>query len=237
MKPMSKLFTNRIATVRLACMALLVALFTGCGDRMPIRGGEQEAQRATAAAELAEASVDLAHFGYPRGSAMAPVVVIEFSDFGCPYCARFALETLPEIDAEYIETGQVRWQYVPFVMGMFPNGEEAARASECAADQQAFWPMHDLIYERQREWRGTGAAEPLFVGYAERLELDVAEFAACYRENRPAERIARSNAVAQRLGVQATPSFLVNGRPVQGALPLEQFRMLIEWAAAGGGAQ
>ncbi len=231
---MSQHHEPAISAVRLAMLALVVTLSTACGDRMPIRGGEQEAQRATTASEPAEESVDLAHFGYARGSAMAPVVVIEFSDFGCPYCARFALETLPEIDAEFIETGQVRWQYVPFVMGIFPNGEEAARASECAADQGAFWPMHDLIYERQREWRGSGAAEPLFVGYAERLGLDAAEFAACYRENRPAERIARSNGVAQRLGVQATPSFLVNGHPVQGALPLEQFRMLIDWAASGG---
>jgi hypothetical protein len=57
---------------------------------------------------------------------MAPVVVVEFSDFGCPYCARFALESLPVIEEEYIRTGQVRWQYVPFTMGIFPNGEEAA---------------------------------------------------------------------------------------------------------------
>jgi protein-disulfide isomerase len=218
----------------LSTALLLAVLLTACGDRMPIRGGEQATREATAAAEPQGEVLDLSTFGYPRGSAMAPVVVVEFSDFGCPYCARFALETLPEIEKEFIETGQVRWQYVPFVMGIFPNGEEAARAAECAADQDAFWPMHDLIYERQREWRGGGAAEPLFLGYAEQLGLSAREFAACYRENRPAARIARSNEVAGNLGVQATPSFLVNGRPVQGALPLEQFRMLLQWAGASG---
>jgi protein-disulfide isomerase len=215
--------------IAIAFIILFPAL-TGCGDRMPIRGGEEAARAATADASPSE--VNLADFGHPRGSAMAPVVVVEFSDFGCPYCARFALESLPELDAEFIETGQVRWQYVPFVMGIFPNGEEAARASECAADQNRFWPMHDLIYERQREWRGTSAAEPLFRGYAAQIGLDADEFAACYTENRPAERIALSNRIAGELGIQGTPTFLVNGRIVQGALPLDQFRMLLQRAGA-----
>jgi protein-disulfide isomerase len=213
-----------------------IALFSalaGCGDRMSIRGGDEAARAATGDAASA-AELNLADYGHPRGSAMAPVVVVEFSDFGCPYCARFALESLPELDAEFIETGQVRWQYVPFVMGIFPNGEEAARASECAADQNRFWPMHDLIYERQREWRGTAAAEPLFRSYASQTGLDVDEFARCYQENRPAERIAMSNRIASELGIQATPTFLVNGRIVQGALPLDQFRMLLQWAGAEG---
>jgi protein-disulfide isomerase len=213
---------------------MLLPLLTACGDRMPIRGGEEAARAATEQADDGAAALELSYLGHSRGSAMASVVVVEFSDFGCPYCARFALETLPEIDQEFIETGQVRWQYVPFVMGIFPNGEEAARASECAADQNAFWPMHDLIYERQREWRGTTAAEPLFIEYAEQLQLNVQEFSACFRENRPANRIASNNEVAASLGIQATPSFIVNGRPVQGALPLEQFRMLLQWAGAPG---
>jgi protein-disulfide isomerase len=210
--------------------SILLPALTACGDRMPIRGGEEAARLETAGDSPSE--VNLADFGHPLGSAMAPVVVVEFSDFGCPYCARFALQSLPELDAEFIESGQVRWQYVPFVMGIFPNGEEAARASECAADQNQFWPMHDLIYERQREWRGTSAAEPLFRQYATQIGLDVDEFAACYRENGPAERIAMSNRIANELGIQATPTFIVNGRIVQGALPLDQFRMLLQWAGA-----
>jgi protein-disulfide isomerase len=162
------------------------------------------------------------------------VVVIEFSDFGCPFCARFALETLPLIDEEFIQTGQVRWQYVPFVMGIFPNAEEATRTAECAGDQDRFWEMKNLLYQQQREWRGAGAAEPVFVSYAGLLDLDVEAFSRCYRQNLPAARIATSNAVAAEMGIQSTPNFLVNGRLVQGALPFDQFRMLLQWAGAPG---
>ena len=217
-----------------AALTLLLALGAACGDRMPIRGGEAETRQATAEAELAADGIDLAHFGHARGAPDAPVVVVEFSDFGCPYCARFALETLPQIERDFIATGQVRWQYVPFVMGIFPNGEEAARAAECAADQGRFWEMHDLIYERQREWRGAAQAEPLFLEYARHLELDEEAFLPCFLGNRPAARIAASNRVAAELGIQSTPNFLVNGRAVQGALPYEQFRMLLQWAGAPG---
>lgn len=214
--------------------AALVLLAAGCGDRTPIRGGEAETGAVTPVAEPAPREVDLATFGYARGAPDAQVVVVEFSDFGCPYCARFALETLPEIDREFIATGQVRWQYVPFVMGMFPNGEEAARAAECAGDQEMFWPMHDHVYERQREWKSSREPEALFLSYAAELGLDDSTFATCFRENHPAERIAASNRVAADLGIQSTPNFLVNGRPVQGALPLDQFRMLLNWAGAPG---
>jgi protein-disulfide isomerase len=215
-------------------LVLLAALVSGCGDRMPIRGGEQQTRAATGAAELAADEVDLATFGYGHGAADAPVVVLEFSDFGCPYCARFALETLPEIEREFIETGQVRWQYVPFVMGMFPNGEEAARAAECAGEQERFWEMHDLVYQRQREWRAatSARAEPLFQRYAADLGLEAGAFATCFGENHPAGRIETSNRVAAELGIQSTPTFFINGRLVQGALPLDQFRMLLQWAGA-----
>lgn len=187
-----------------------------------------EQQQATA--EL----VDATNVGHVRGEADAPVKVIEFSDFGCPYCGMFALGTYPTLHEEYVQTGKVQWRHVPFVMGMFPNGAEAARAAECATEQgeESFWAMHDLIYERQTGWKSVRDPAPIFIGFAEEIGIDAPEFASCYQENRSGARVAASNALAGRSGVRATPTFFINGRRVQGALPLEQFRMVLDAAAS-----
>lgn len=209
---------------------LLLLAACGTGEETSPQGGSAPSAVPTADAAAAPGKIDLSGLGYSRGSPSAPVTVVEFSDFGCPYCGKFALESLPELSREFIESGQVRWQYIPFELGIFPNGGQAALAAECAGEQERFWEMHDLLYMRQREWKPSAAPEPLFRGYAQSLGLNLARFGSCYRENRPAERIALNNRVAAELGVRATPSFLVNGRPVEGALPTDQFRMLLQWA-------
>jgi protein-disulfide isomerase len=171
--------------------------------------------------------IDLRRVGYERGSPDAPIVVVEFSDFGCPFCGQIAREHYPVLHKEFVQTGRVRWRYVPVVLGIFPNGEEAARAAECAAEQGRFWYMHDKLYERQREWRGSRGVAELLAGYAEEVGVEPARFASCYAEDRGAARRRASGVAAQQLGVRATPTFLINGRRIEGALPLEQFRQLL----------
>ena len=167
--------------------------------------------------------------GYDRGVAGASVTVLEFADFGCAYCARFAVETYPALAAEFVKTGQVRWRYVPFVLGMFPNGDKAARAAECAADQGrvAFGRMHDRLFGLQDDWRGVGDPDGAFRAFARASGLDDGRFAACYASEAPAARIHASNELADRMAVRATPTFFINGRRVEGALPVEQFRAVL----------
>lgn len=179
--------------------------------------------------------VDLTGVGYDRGSDSAPVVLVNFSDFGCPFCAGFARETEPAIDREFIRTGKVFFKYVPFVMGTFPNGQQAARAAECAADQGRFWAMHDQLYRRQREWKNTIDAASVFRRIEQELGLDVGKAAACYKANHLHPRSARATEAADRLGVRVTPSFVLNGKAIEGALPLPQFRELIEAAIRDAG--
>lgn len=231
---------------RWALLPVVFAFLGACSEAPVDRGPAQDLALADAAPSPVVAglggdarqpaiadTIDLRKIGYSVGAEDAAITVYEFSDFGCPFCGMFARGTYPDLHEEFVETGMVRWTYVPFVMGMFPNGAESARAAECAAEQESFWEMHDLLYEKQNEWKASRSAERLFNGYAAQLGLDEGRFAACYREDGGAARTTINNRAADALRVRATPSFFVNGRLVEGALPAEQFRQLLH-AMAGG---
>ena len=218
-------------TRRVAASLLLLLSAASCGEGPPAREGRDAPSRPGLAEQRPAAMpTRTATVGHVRGSPAAPVTVIEFADFGCPYCAKFALETYPTLHREYVETGKVQWHQVRIVMGVFPNAAEAARAAECAAEQgeDAFWAMHDLLYQRQEEWKGADDPERLFGRYAADLELDVERFGSCYREDRPRPRVMAANALAVENGIRGTPTFFVNGLRVEGALRLEQFRMVLD---------
>jgi protein-disulfide isomerase len=190
------------------------------------------ASTASSAAPVTLYGVDLTGIGHDVGDPSAPVTVVEFSDFGCPFCAMYATQTLPVLQKEFIEAGKVFYKHVPFVMGMFPNGDQAARAAECAAEQDAFWPMHDRLYAGQRDWKGRRDPEALFREYATALKLDVARFSSCYRGDRREARLSQHNQAAGRLGIRATPTFFINGQQAEGALPLDVFRSVLEQMSA-----
>jgi protein-disulfide isomerase len=174
--------------------------------------------------------IDLTGVGHDRGSSTAPVVVIDLSDFGCPYCAQFTRQTYPEIERDYVRTGKVFFKYVPFLVGTFPHSGEATRAVECAGEQGRFWEMADHVYEAQRYWKGRGDPYPLLTGIAGVVGADTAKLSRCYTDRHTDARTARANDAAAALGVRVTPSFIVNERPIQGALPIAEFRKVIDAA-------
>jgi protein-disulfide isomerase len=176
------------------------------------------------------AGVDFTGIGYDRGSVTAPVVLIDLSDFACPYCGEFSRETYPAIERDYVQTGKVFFKYVPFVVGSFVHSREATRATECAADQGGFWPMLAKVYDAQREWKASSDPYAVLSSVAGAAGLDTVRLGACYASQRTDARTARVTERANALGVRVTPSFLVNERPVQGALPLEEFRKVIDAA-------
>ena len=174
--------------------------------------------------------VNLTGVGYDVGSPSAPVVMIDLSDFACPFCGEFSLNTFPAIEREYVKTGKVFFKYVPFVVGSFPNSAQATRAVECAAEQGAFWPMVTHVYEGQGRWRKSGDPYSVLSGIAGAAGLDTARIGTCYASRRTDARTAKASSLASDLGVRVTPSFVVNERPVQGALPIEEFRKVIDAA-------
>lgn len=220
-------------TIRFGALGLLAALaLAGCGGEEPgsgdAPGGTQGAEGGAAGSP--DAPPQLEDLGHARGSQDAPITVVEFSDFGCPYCATFAEETYPELHEEFVATGEVRWVFVPFVLGTFPNGELAARAAECAGDEGRFWEMKDELYAAQGDWRGMGrdGATELFQQLGETSGAEGASYSACLDEDSIGERIALHTQAARSVGVRATPSFVVDGHLVEGALAPEHFRMILE---------
>jgi protein-disulfide isomerase len=170
--------------------------------------------------------------GHAKGRADAPVIVLEFADFACGECARFAAETLPAILNEYVAAGLVQFRFVPFNLGVFRPGAVAARAAECAARQDAFWPMHDVLYARQREWLARGGQRDRFRRWAVELGLDLPRFDACLDDDTIRERLDANTDTARARGVRATPTFWIGDAVLVGAAAADRFREALDAAIA-----
>jgi protein-disulfide isomerase len=145
----------------------------------------------------------------------APVTIEEFADFQCPPCGRLYPE-LKRIEAEF--SPRLRLIYRHFPLESHEHAEEAARAAEAAAAQGRFWEMHDLLFERQREWGGATDVRPVFSGYAQTLGLDLERFK---RDMEGQEAVARVLSDKQRglsVQVSGTPTLFLNGREIPAEL-------------------
>ena len=176
-----------------------------------------------------EAIVDLAAPVDPdrdhlRGPMDAPVTVVEYGDFECPYCG----QAEPVVRQLLAEFGDVRyaWRHLP-LNDVHPNAQLAAEAAEAAAEQGAFWEMHDLLLERQQALR-----PPDLVDYASELGLDVDRFTDDLRRHAGASHIAQDVDSADLSGVSGTPTFFINGRRHHGAYDIERLSAAVRAAGA-----
>lgn len=172
--------------------------------------------------------VQVAAQGPARGPDDAPVTIIEFSDFQCPFCAR-AGPTVKQVLARYPE--QVRFVYRHYPLGsIHPRAHAAAVASACAAEQGKFWEYHDLLFANAKK-----LADEDLAGYAEQAGADAAAFSQCVTEGRFDAEVERDIAAGRAAGVTGTPTFFINGRMLGGAQPLDEFVRVIEEELARGG--
>ncbi len=160
------------------------------------------------------------------GDPDAPIVIIEFSDFQCPYCGKFFEQTEPALIREYVETGKVQFVYKHFAF-LGKASIAAAQASECAADQGAFWPYHDRLFDAQSGENGGAFSQDNLIVMARDLGLDVARFEPCLRNGETLARVETDQQEAARAGLRGTPTFIVNGQPLYGAQPIEAFREVL----------
>src|SRR3989338_3918479 len=158
-----------------------------------------------------------------RGDEDAPVTIIEWSDFECPFCARFYTDTLPSIEQEYIKTRKVKLIYRDFPLSFHPNAQKAAEAAECAGEQGKYWEMHDMLFEQGVQGGVTG-----FKQYAKNLGLNTAKFDTCLDTGTMAAEVRADMADGSSAGIQGTPGFLVNGKLISEAQPFTVFKQVID---------
>jgi protein-disulfide isomerase len=171
-----------------------------------------------------------------RGSIDAPITIIEFSDFQCPFCARFHTQTLPLLLENYIDTGMVKLVYRDFpIQNIHPNAIPAAVAAECANEQGKFWQYHDMLFENQDKWNKLESKEAVLVfgQYASDMRLDQEQFDTCLRTGKYIDEIRNDLDDGREYGVTGTPGFFVGNDELgfvelKGAKPFESFQSIID---------
>lgn len=159
----------------------------------------------------------------------APVTIIEFSDFECPFCLRFFSESLPLIIENFVDAGKVKFVYRDFPLeSIHPFAMKAAQAANCARDQDKYWEYHDLLFENQAVWTNENM-EDIFKSYSSSLGLDEGQFSECVDSGKYESEILKDIQDGLDAGVNyATPTFYINGIIVVGAQPYEVFKQVIE---------
>ena len=187
----------------------------GCG--IPPSGGSAPAPTA---AKVENVNIE----GDPAlGEDNAPVVIVEFSDFQCPFCKRFRDQTFDQIKTKYIDTGKVKFVYRDYPLSFHPQAKPSALAAECADDQGKFWEYHDKIFENQ-----ASLSDSNYKAWASELGLDTEKFNGCLDSAEHSAEVDEDFKEGSSYGVTGTPGFLVNGIPVKGAQPYSVFEQLIE---------
>jgi protein-disulfide isomerase len=180
----------------------------------------------TAQEESLPGEINIDFEGWPvMGNPEAKVTMVEYSDFACPFCARFWQETLPAIKKDYVDTGRVRFVYKDFIV---VGGDRAAEAAHCAQEQGKFWEYHDLLFSRQTSDRASWGDSQVHRGYAKELGLDATALIECFDSRRYREKVVNSTQEAIQNGGQGTPYFLINEVPIFGAEAYSKFQQVID---------
>jgi len=170
------------------------------------------------------------------GSGAAPLTMVEFTDYQCPYCRRFQAEVWPRLKREYVDTGKLRFIVRDLPLPFHAGAKPAAEAAHCAGEQGKFWPMHDALLATGADLSAKGIEHR-----AGALGLDVGRFDACVAGGKYAAAIERNAAQAHALGLRGTPAFVIGrvqhgelqGWPIEGALPYEEFDALLRQVLTG----
>jgi protein-disulfide isomerase len=176
-----------------------------------------------------EQEPDLLLAARTKGDSAAPITIYEVADFQCPACREFWEETLPGIEREYVRTGKVRLVFVNFpIVSLHRNAPAAHLVAMCAAQHGRFWPMHDLLFEKQVEWQALADPQAFFRTLAQTLGLTGEMLQACASGGRLQAMVEMETETLARSGVRSTPSFIVQGALLAGAAPLSVWRPILD---------
>ncbi len=159
------------------------------------------------------------------GKEGAPITIVEFSDYECPFCERFYTQTLPSIKSTYIETGKVKFVYRDFPLGFHPQAEPAAIAANCAGEQGKYFQFHDKIFSNGG---ASGKSNSNYKQWAQELGLDVPKWEKCTNNPAQKQEIQKDISDGSAAGITGTPGFIINGKLISGAQPFSVFKQVIE---------
>jgi len=171
-----------------------------------------------------------------KGDPDAPVTIVEFSDFQCPFCARFYKQTLPLNEENYIDTGKAKFVYRDLPLSsIHPNAVPSHIAAECADEQGKFWEYHNVLFENQSQWNRLASDDlrKIFNQYADDLELDTVSFDSCLSSSEISEEVNNDYLDARNLGATGTPTFFIGTEKdgfvkMTGAQPFSSFQTQID---------
>lgn len=169
--------------------------------------------------------VEVAAEGFSKGEAGAPITIVEFSDFECPFCGR-AEEAVKKVMEAY--KGKVRLVYRDFPLPFHAKAQKASEAALCAGEQGKYWEMHETLFANQQALEVSQLKD-----HAKKVGLEDKKFAECLESGRTASTVDASKKAGEAAGVTGTPAFFINGRPLSGAQPFERFKEIIDTELAG----
>jgi protein-disulfide isomerase len=177
------------------------------------------------AGESPKDRIEITEQDHIKGSPEASVTVVEFSDFQCPACATY-FPVVSQLSGEMGDDLQLVYKHFPLTTS-HPNALSAAWAAEAAGRQDKFWEMHDLLFSRQADWSSLKDPLPKFKEYAQELELDGEKFQADLEDEGLRDKVKADSSQAIKLGVNATPTFFVNGKKITNPRSYDAFAKLI----------
>ena len=223
-------------TITLAHGLIVLALVIGFGAGIGVDRFLLRSNPAAVDASLLEqqsgfrqpSSIQIPLEGRPfLGPADAPVTIVEFTDYQCPFCALHSQDNFPRLLREF--QGQVRYVVLNFpITSIHPGADQAGQAAECAAAQGKFWVYHDMLFRNQASQHTEGLRE-----MAREAGLDGGTFDSCLDSSAQVQRVSQDFQEGRNHGVRATPTFFINDRMVVGFLPYEDFKSLVSQAIEG----
>lgn len=212
-----------------AAVALMLAVASGgsgAGDESPATVTSSENAGSSQLTELARRKAD---DPMALGDVDAPVVMIEYSEFQCPFCGKYSRETAPKLVEKYVDQGLLRIEFRDFPY-LGDESDLAARAARAAAEQDSFWPFHERLFAEQPPPNSGRLDRERLSGIAKDLGLDTDRFLKDMDSDEVAAAIERDRDEGMAIGVTGTPAFLINDRVLMGALPTEDFVETIDAA-------
>jgi protein-disulfide isomerase len=177
--------------------------------------------------------------GYVIGSPTAPVEIVEFGDFECPQCGRFATLTEPDIRSRLVPSGAARFRFIDYPLDMHRNTWNASRAAACADEQGKFWEMHDVIFANQDRWNSEATSSPdkVLKELGKGIVPNADQFNSCIDSKKPQAKVQAHWKLATDRKLPGTPTFIIGDQQVSNFLTYDELKKMVDDATAKGGSR